>query len=27
VEEKLDISNSAYPVKPEAHHIGSAVCG
>lgn len=27
VEEKLDISNNAHPVKPEAHHIGSAVCG
>ena len=27
VEEKLDVSNNAYPMKPEAHHIGSAVCG
>lgn len=27
VEEKSDVSNNAYPVKPEARHIGSAMCG
>jgi len=27
VERKSDVSNNAHSVKPEAHHIGSAVCG
>ena len=27
VEGKSDISDNAHPTKPEAHHIGSAVCG
>jgi len=27
VEEKSDVSNNAHPVKPEAHHIASGVCG